>query len=262
MDQKAMKQKDQTDMGGVRESFLTTHWSLIEGIKKHQDKDQALIGLLLERYWKPVYCYLRRKGYQNEEAKDLTQGFFHEIVLSRRMVERTDPSKGRFRWFLLHSLGQFLIDQKRKGSTKTRIPNDKLVPFDTNDPPMLPQMIVERSPEDCFAYTWKSELVDRTLSEVQAECEEQGLQTHWHIFRDKVLLPTLQNRQSQPMKAIGAQYGVASESRAFNMLLTVKRHFRTALRRNLANTVLTEEDVDEEWRDLLRFFGESAQKSG
>ena len=257
-----MEHKDPTDMGGVRESFLTTHWSLIEGIKKHQDKDQALIGLLLERYWKPVYCYLRRKGYQNEEAKDLTQGFFHEIVLSRRMVERTDPSKGRFRWFLLHSLGQFLIDQKRKGSTKTRIPNDKLVPFDTIDPPMLPQMILERSPEDCFAYTWKSELVDRTLSEVQAECEEQGLQTHWHIFRDKVLLPTLENKQSQPMKAIGAQYGVASESRAFNMLLTVKRHFRAALRQNLANTVLTKEDVDEEWRDLLRFFGESAQKSG
>ena len=256
-----MDHKDQTDMGGVRESFLTTHWSLIEGIKKHRDKDQALIGLLLERYWKPVYCYLRRKGYQNEEAKDLTQGFFHEIVLSRRMIERTDPSKGRFRWFLLHSLGQFLIDQRRKGSTKTRIPNDKLVPFDMSNPPMLPQMILERSPEDCFAYTWKTELVDRTLSEVQAECQEQGLQTHWHIFRDKVLLPTLENSQSQPMKAIGARYGVASETRAFNMLLTVKRRFRAALRRNLANTVLTEEDVDKEWRDLLSFLGGSAQKN-
>ncbi len=67
-----MKHEDKTDMGGVRESFLTTHWSLIEGIKHHQDKDQALIGLLLERYWKPVYCYLKRKGYRNEEAKDLT----------------------------------------------------------------------------------------------------------------------------------------------------------------------------------------------
>jgi RNA polymerase sigma-70 factor (ECF subfamily) len=262
LSQEAMEREDQTDMGGVRESFLTTHWSLIEDIKEHQDKDQALIGLLLERYWKPVYCYLRRKGYQNEEAKDLTQGFFHEIVLSRRMIERTDPSKGRFRWFLLHSLGQFLIDQRRKGSAKTRIPKHKLVPFDVSDPPALPQMILERSAEDCFAYTWKSELIDRTLSEVQAECEEQGLQTHWHIFRDKVLLPTLHNRESQPMKAIGARYGVASESRAFNMLLTVKRRFRATLRRNLANTVLAREDVDEEWRDLLRFFGENSQKSG
>jgi RNA polymerase sigma-70 factor (ECF subfamily) len=247
-------------MGGMRESFLTTHWSLIEGIKKHQDKDQALIGLLLERYWKPVYCYLRRKGCQNEEAKDLTQGFFHEIVLSRRMIERTDSSKGRFRSFLLHTLGQFIIDQRRKGSAKTRIPNDKLVPLDISDPPDLPQMILERSPEDCFTYTWKSDLIDRTVSELQTECEKQGLQTHWLIFRDKILLPTLQNRQSQPMKAIVARYGISSESRAFNMLLTVKRRFKAALRRNLANTVLSEEDIDEEWRDLLRLFDKSAQK--
>jgi hypothetical protein len=178
------------------------------------------------------------------------------------MVERADSSKGRFRWFLLHSLGQFLIDQRRRESAQTRIPNDKLVSFDMSDPPVLPQMTSERSPEDCFAYTWKSELLDRTLSEVQAECQEQGLQVHWYIFRDRVLLPTLENRQSQPMKAISARYGIASESRAFNMLLTVKRRFKAALRRNLANTVLAKEDVDEEWRDLLRSSGDSAQKSG
>jgi hypothetical protein len=123
-------------------------------------------------------------------------------------------------------------------------------------------MILERSPEDCFTYSWKSELIDRTLSEVQAECEEQGLQTHWHVFRDRVLLPTLQNREAQPMKVVGARHGITSESHAFNMLLTVKRRFKTALRRNITNTVLMEEDVDEEWRDLLRFFNESAQKSG
>jgi len=168
---------------------------------------------LLERYWKPVYCYLRRKGYPNEEAKDLTQGFFHEVVLSRRMVERTDPSKGRFRSLLLYTLDQFLIDQRRKNARKTRIPNGKLVPLDINNPPVLPQTILERSPEDCFVYAWKSNLIDLTLSEVQAECERQGLQTYWHIFQGKVLLPTLQNGESKPMKVIGARYGVTSESR-------------------------------------------------
>lgn len=67
---------DQTDMGGLREAFLTTHWSLVEHIQSEEDKDRVLIGLLLDRYWKPVYCYLRHKGFDNEEAKDLTQGFF------------------------------------------------------------------------------------------------------------------------------------------------------------------------------------------
>ena len=257
-----MKHDGQTDMGGMQEAFLTTHWSLLEGVCRHRDKDQALIGLLLERYWKPVYCYLRRKGHDNEQAKDLTQAFFHEIVLNRHLVDRADPSKGRFRSFLLHALDQFLIDQRRRESAGKRIPKDKLVPFDICDPPALPQTILDRSAEDCFIYAWKSELLDRTLAEVQAECEQQGLQTHWQLFRDKVLLPTLEDHQSPTMKTLCTQQGIADESTAFNMLLTVKRHFRAALRRNLRNTVLHEDDIDEEWQEILSVFGEDAQKPG
>lgn len=255
-----MRRKDQTDMGGLRESFLTTHWSLIEDVKEHRDKDQSLISLLLQRYWKPVYCYLRRKGYRNEEAKDLTQTFFHEIVLNRHLVERADPVKGRFRSFLLHALDQFLIDQRRKESAKKRIPKEKLIRLDIADPPELPETILERSPEDCFVYAWKSELLDRTLAQVQADCEEQGLQTHWSLFRDKVLKPMLGSKESEPMKAISARYGIETESTAFNMLLTVKRRFKATLRRNLRSTVLADEDIDQEWREILDVVGESEQK--
>jgi RNA polymerase sigma-70 factor (ECF subfamily) len=257
-----MRPKDQTDMGGLRESFLTTHWSLIEGIKKHQDKDRSLISLLLERYWKPVYCYLRRKGYHNEEAKDLTQGFFHEIVLNRRLVHRADASKGRFRSFLLHALDQFLIDRMRRESTQNRIPKEKLVPLDITDQPELPETILARSPEDCFAYTWKSELLEWTLAQVQADCEQQGLNTHWYLFRDKVLEPTLSNKESEPMKAIAIRYGITSESTAFNMLLTVKRRFKATLRTNLRSTVLSEADIDEEWQEMLNFFRKTTQNPG
>ena len=248
-------------MGGLRESFLTTHWSLIENIQQHADKDRFLIGLLLERYWKPVYCYLRRKGYQNEEAKDLTQGFFHEIVLNRGLVDRADSSKGRFRSFLLHALDQFLIDRKRRESTKNHIPKEKLVSFDITDPPELPQAILERSPEDCFAYTWKSELLERTLTQVQTDCQQQGLETHWSLFQEKILDPTLNKKESEPMKVIAARYGIASESTAFNMLLTVKRRFKTTLRTNLRITVLSDDEVDHEWQEMLNFFGKTKQKS-
>jgi DNA-directed RNA polymerase specialized sigma24 family protein len=256
-----MKPKDQTDMGGLRESFLTTHWSLIDNIQQHSDKDRFLIGLLLERYWKPVYCYLRRKSYRNEEAKDLTQGFFHEIVLNRRLVERADSSKGRFRSFLLHALDQFLIDRMRRESTQNRIPKEKLVSFDITDPPELPQTILDCSPEDCFAYTWKSELLEQTLAQVQADCEQQGLETHWCLFRDKVLKPTINNKESDPMKVIAARYGITNESTAFNMLLTVKRRFKATLRTNLRITVLSETEIDEEWQEMLNFFGKTRQKS-
>ena len=256
-----MKHKDQTDMGGPRDTFLTTHWSLIENIQQETDKDRSLIGLLLERYWKPVYCYLRRKGYQNEEAKDLTQGFFHEIVLNRGLVDRADSSKGRFRSFLLHALDQFLIDRIRRESTQSHIPKEKLVPFDITDPPELPDTFTDSSPEDCFVYTWKSELLERTLTQLQADCEKQGLEQHWCLFREKILEPILNMKESEPMKVIAARHGITSESTAFNMLLTVKRRFKDTLKTNLRITVLSEDDIDEEWKEMLNFFGKTRQKT-
>ena len=95
-----MSRDDQTTMGGGQVRFLTTHWSLIETVDSDEkDGNRALIGSLLKQYWKPVYCYLRRHGYGNEEAKDLTQDFFHEVVLGRGLFQRADQSQGRFRPF-------------------------------------------------------------------------------------------------------------------------------------------------------------------
>jgi hypothetical protein len=254
-----MGRRDQTDMGGKREVFLTTHWSLIEGIQKHQDKDQVLIGLLLQRYWKPVYCFLRRKGYGNEEAKDLTQSFFHEVVLNRNLVERADSAKGRFRSFLLHALEQFLISQKRKRTAKKHIPKEKLVPFDITDPPVVLQDI-KGSPEDCFVYAWKSILVDRTLSQVQAECKKQGIGIHWNIFHSRIVQPLIDGKKPPSNKDISRLYGIESEAAVSNMLVTVKRRFKTALKRQLRTTVLSEDDITPELQEMLNFFDNSAQE--
>lgn len=256
----AMALSDQTDMGGTAENFLTTHWSLIEGIKKHQDPKQSLIGLLLERYWKPVYCYLRRTGFDNEQAKDLTQGFFHEVVLNRRLIERADPSKGRFRTFLLHALKQYVIDMGRRESVQANIPADKLVPLEVAHLPLLPQTVSKWSPEACFHYAWKSEILDQTLTAVEEECLRAGQETHWQVFRDHFLNPTLEGRQPPPLKEIHRRYGLASEKIASNMVITVKRRFKRVLRKHLRSTVSSDAEADEELRDILDTWQFGAQQ--
>jgi RNA polymerase sigma-70 factor (ECF subfamily) len=248
-------------MGGDRETFLTTHWSLIENIQSDDDADRALIGLLLERYWKPVYCYLRRKGYPNEEAKDLTQGFFHEVVLSRHLVDRADSSRGRFRALLLHALNQYLIDERRKEAAWKRIPRDKLVPLEVADPPDLPQAVFSWEPEDCFNYAWKSALLDQTLSQVEAQCREQGMETHWYAFRDRVAQPTLDGVKPPSLAELCQRYGIESESKASNMIITVKRRFQAALQKSLRVTVDSEEGIEEELREILKFLPPGAQDS-
>jgi len=250
-----MGSHDQTSMGGQREAFLTTHWSLIEEVNKHQDKDRALIGLLLERYWKPVYCFLRRKGCDNEHAKDLTQGFLHEVVLNRHLVERADSSKGRFRTLLLHALNQYLVDQQRKETARKRIPKDKLVPLDIADPAALPQMVSKLDAEQSFNYVWKADLLERALTAVKDKYAGQGMEAHWHVFHDRVLRPTLEGDGPPPLREICQRYGIDNEATASNMLNTVKKRVRSVLRDFVRQTVVSSEAEAEELQEIARFLG-------
>lgn len=249
-----MENSDWTDIGGVRQKFLTTHWSLLEGIQKHGDKERALIGLLLERYWKPVYCYLRRKGYDNEQAKDFTQGFFHEVVLDRDLIDHADPSKGSFRSLLLHALNHYVVDEQRKASARKRIPRDKLVRLDMADPPVLTSIVDELDPEETFNYAWKADLLERALSEVRENYTRQGMETHWVVFRDRLLQPLLEDKPPLPLRQICRQYGIEKEAMASHMIETVKRRFQSILRKQVRQTVLSGQVVEEELKEILKFF--------
>jgi len=254
-----MRYQDPTEMGGPGEAFLTTHWTLIQDIKSDQDKDRALIGLMLERYWKPIYCYLRRKGYDNESAKDLTQGFLHEVVLNRDLVRKADRTRGRFRTLLLTALNRYLVNMKERESTRTRIPPDKLVSLNMADPPELSNMMTESNPEDFYHYVWLSALLDQVLSAVQASCQQDGLKTHWKIFEDRVVRPILQGSESPSLSEVCQKHSIQDEKKASNMLVTVKRRFHGALREYVQTTVASEKYAQEELTEIFNFFPPGAQ---
>ena len=215
-----MSARNQTDMGGAGYAFLTTRWSLVNGIKSEEDQDRTLINRLLQRYWKPVYCYLRRKGHSNEDAKDLTQGFFHDVVLNRSLVARADQSKGRFRAFLLHALDQYLINENAKHKAQKRFPKGGLVSLDTSDLPVLPATISELTPEDSFHYAWLSELLEQVLSELETQCQKDGLGVHWKVFRDRVVQPILDDSEVPSLTEVCQRHGLDDEKKASNMAVT------------------------------------------
>lgn len=256
-----MAYNDQTDIGGLHNKFMTTHWSLIDNIQAKSDKNQALIGLLLEKYWKPVYFYIRRKGYDNEQAKDLTQGFFHEVVLNHKLVQKADQSKGSFRAFLLHALYQYLISETKKSNIKRRIPKDKLVPLDIIDQYNLPQTIQGSAPEAAYNYAWASALLDQIMEAVRSDCQGHGLEIHWQLFSERVIEPVLKNRDPKPLNEICNKYGIDQPQKASNMIATVKRRFHLALREHVRATVLSDGETDEELSEIMSFFSKLAQDS-
>ena len=257
-----MRRNDYTDIGGTGGAFLTTHWSLIkEAGSSDEQNNQALVSLLLNRYWKPVYCYLRRKGHNNEQAKDLTQGFYHEIVLGQHLIEKADAAKGRFRSLLLIALNRYLGDVRERETAQKRVPKGHFVSIDGIALPEIPQSIARSAPERTFDYAWVSSLLEQVLEKVERECREDGKDVHWGIFCDRVLQPIMVRGNPPPLKEIVAQYGISDESRASNMIVTVKRRLQVALKQYLRESVTSDEYVKGELEQIRQFFPKIAQDS-
>ena len=255
-----MSVDDQTKMGGDQRRFLTTHWSLIEAVANDEkDGERALIGALLKQYWKPVYCYLRRLGSDNEEAKDLTQAFFHDVVLGRNLFQRADQSQGRFRSFLLVALKRYVTAVHDKEFAQKRIPKNKLVPLEKLDESGFSALRTELTPEDSYQYVWVSSLLEQVLEQVKSDCYKDGKICHWHLFRERVLEPIIDKTDPPAIDVLCSKYRIKDHPTASNMIVTVKRRFHMALINHLQNLVSSDEEVDAELEEIMQFLPRIAQ---
>src|SRR6516225_2942973 len=83
--------------------FATTHWSVVVRAGDSRSPEAATaMERLCRIYWYPLYVFVRRKGYNHEDACDLTQSFFARF-LEKRCLVLADASRGKFRTFLLCS---------------------------------------------------------------------------------------------------------------------------------------------------------------
>lgn len=255
------KYTDKTMMGGAGNVFQTTCWIDVRKARTDDETERkAIIDNLLRKYWKPVYCYLRHKGYDNEKAKDLTQGFFLEIVLGHELIQKADQTKGRFRTFLLTALGNYVSNVYRKETTKKRMPQGGFVHFDEFHECDLPNISTTATPEEVFHYTWASNLLDEAITKVKNECYSNNKDIHWKVFEEKVLAPILTNADTPSLTEICSKYDLDSTSRVSNMLITVKRRFRAVLRRQLQHFVSSEAEVVDEFNDLLEILSKSCAR--
>ena len=255
-----MKSDGYTSIGEARGSFQTTHWTAIEQIISNEDmSSQALVGDLLKSYWKPVYCYLRRKGHDNEQAKDLTQSFFHEVVLGRELIERADRTKGRFRTLLLRALDRYLVSVYRKESARKRIPHDKLISMEDAGFQELPAVVDNMNSKEIFQYTWVCELLDQILEKVEIECCRRGMALHWSLFHDRILHPTVTRMKPPSIKELCRKYGIDSTTKASNMIFAVKKRIHATTRNLLRKSVVCEHEIDEEVLELMKFLVEGRQ---
>jgi hypothetical protein len=153
------------------------------------------------------------------------------------------------------------MNERRRETAQRNIPKDKIVSLDAIEPPVLPQSVVESSPEDSYNYAWVSALLDQVLSDVKRKCCEQGMETHWCVFSERVVQPMLDNAAPRSLTDICEEYGIESEKNASNMIVTVKRRFQATLKQYIRSTVASESQMADELKEIMQFLPKKAQHS-
>jgi len=243
---------DRTNLGGLRSTFQTTQWLEMRALASlDEDQRRRLLNELIGRYWKPVYCYLRRQGHDNESAKDLTQGFFHEIIMGRHLMEQADEAKGRFRTFLLTALDRYVISVHRRQTAAKRAPTEGLIPLDETQEAILSTTARDMKPDGAFTYAWAVQLLQEVLTELRERCARDGKSVHWELFQARVLDPIITGADPVPLSELCKRFGVATAVKAENMIVTIKRRFQAAMKDRVREYVASDEEVEEEIRDLM-----------
>jgi DNA-directed RNA polymerase specialized sigma24 family protein len=227
--------------------FATTHWSVVLAAGR-SDSPQARDSLekLCQTYWYPLYAYVRRRGYAEADAKDLTQSFF-AWLLQRHWLERADQQRGRFRSFLLTSLNGFLANEWDKAQTQKRGGGRTVsLPFDAADTRCRWEPADHVTPEQSFEWRWALALLDQVMNRLCADYAGQGKA---ELFEE--LKPCLLgDRSAQPYATLASKLGM-TEGSVKVAVHRLRQRYRQLLREEIANTVATPKEVDEEMRHLF-----------
>ena len=228
--------------------FVTTHWSVVQAAGHSATTvAQEALGKLCCTYWFPLYAYVRRKGHDEHQAQDLTQEFFARL-LERNDFAAMDPARGRFRAFLLAAMNHFLAKEWRKAGTLKRGAGQALLSLDTTlaEQRYGSQAAVESTPERLFDRRWAETILERAAKQLRDEFVSESREP---LFRElNVFL-------SAPA-ATGDYAGVAArlemtESAVAKTVERLRRRYRDLVRREIAQTVSTPGELEEEMRYLL-----------
>jgi len=228
-----------------RNQFPTTQWTLVVAAGDPDLKAaRSALTSLCEKYWYPLYAYLRRRGYSSEEAQDLTQEFFVR-VLEGRYLDRAQPEKGRFRAFMLSSLKFFVADEGDRARAQKRGGGMVLpLEFSSGEERYQREPSHDETPERIFERRWALSVLDRVIERLRVEFVQGGRQAHFD--RLKVFLLG----QSHVPYAVLARELNTSEGALKVAIHRLRRRYRELFRREIADTVSDPAEVESELRHL------------
>jgi RNA polymerase sigma-70 factor (ECF subfamily) len=232
----------------IRDRFLTTRWSIVRRAAGISGTSRAALASLCEAYWYPVYAFIRRQGHAADEARDLTQAFFAQLI-AKRSFRNADPARGRFRAFLAGAIRHFLANERRRARSARRAwgrVRTHPLALDTAEERYAREPHDAVTPERLFDRKWALVLLDRAMARVREQYARAG---NLSVFLrlQPYLIP---GGADLPYATLADSVG-STEPAIKVAIHRLRRRFRDALIDEIALTVPTAEDVDGEIRYLL-----------
>ncbi|MBI1841659.1 MAG: sigma-70 family RNA polymerase sigma factor [Verrucomicrobia bacterium] len=229
--------------------FHTTRWGMVfsaQTADPHVDSQTAL-NELCTAYWLPLYVWTLRKGHDRVAAQDLTQAFFVHL-LEGDALRNVDPGKGKFRSFLLASYQNFLANEHDKQTTLKRGGGTVFLPLD--DPRLEAQFAAladgEPTPDVAYDRSWALTLIQRTLGLLRRDYADSGKSEQFALLQ-----PYLSADSAGPPYQETAERMGMSLSGVKMAILRLRRRFGELIRGEIAHTVLTSSQIDEELEVLF-----------
>jgi len=225
-----------------------THWSVVLAAA-----DPAAPGArkaledLCRAYWYPVYAYIRRRGYDRPDAEDLTQAFFLHLIETQALSAAT-PARGRFRAFLRTSVAYFLVSKWRHANALKRGGAITFVSWDGRGAEQRYQReaVCDLTPERLFERSWADTLLQRVLDQLKAELARAGEGPLFEATKQRLV----GDAEAVPYADLAPRLG-KTESALRKTVQRLRGRYGVILRREVAHTVASPNEVDDELRHLL-----------
>src|SRR5881392_231168 len=228
-------------------AFTTTHWSVVLTEQDDSPAAHEALEKLCRTYLRPIFVFVRRQGISQEEAEDITQGFFASL-LEHRNLNAVRKEQGRLRSYLLGALKYFLANERRRGMAIKRGKGQRLIPLEElradgrveMEPadPVTAEMIYERR--------WALTVLERVLNLLKDDYVAAGNAALFDALKE--LLPDELGSPSQA--EIAARLGM-TENAGRQAFYRFRQRYQSILREEIANTVATPGDIEDELRHLI-----------
>jgi DNA-directed RNA polymerase specialized sigma24 family protein len=234
--------------------FPTTAWSMLRVAQDRRNPEYVTaMNRLIAGYWRPVFYFLRARGYPSQQAEDNTQEFFLRF-LERDWLAPADPARGKFRTFLLTILVRFLYDQRPDRAPRQASFERQLVAVSAlvGDSDRCFEPAAGETPETIFMRQWARSVIDNVRRRLEAWCQERGRPDWFQVFSAVHFPASGQTKISQ--QSLAEQLHLSRDQIRYG-LDEANARFIQLLRAEVGEQVDSDADIDAEIRELEALLG-------